>query len=353
MYVMNLLTELIKCVFMDLKIDLLVIGAGPAGISVAREAKDLEVLLVDSSTLPRDKPCSGLLVEESTEILDKWGIPRSVFCDPPHLDLHYIDIDNRLDVLQKKALGNTNRQKLDTWLLSLLEKRVQVWENTTVSKIEVDDAARVTVIRNGKKQIIIAKNVVGADGATSTIRRLLGHKPVFRYRTTQHFIKTTKKIVDCQFIYWNKLTDWYLWLLPKDKGILEIGGAFNQNTDDENALKILRKKMHVDGQIIKKRSWLLSQPRERKDIFLGQNHVFLAGEAAGFISPSTGEGISFGLRSGSVLGQALVCEDPLTEYKKLAESLISEVLTKTIKAQALSDPYTRAKLLKSFTDHLH
>ena len=44
--------------------DLLIIGAGPAGCSIARSLKNENIILIDKNKLPRDKPCSGLLVEE-------------------------------------------------------------------------------------------------------------------------------------------------------------------------------------------------------------------------------------------------------------------------------------------------
>lgn len=326
--------------------DLLIIGAGPAGCAVAKEASGMNILMVDSNVFPREKPCSGLLVEESQEILHNWRIPKNVFGKPAELDLRYIDIDNNLNVLQRRTLGNTDRKKLDTWLLTKIDNDIEILDNTTVSKIETGNPAKVTVINNGKERVITAKNVVGADGATSTVRRLLGFKPAFRYRTTQHFIKTDTKINDCQFIYWNKFTDWYLWILPKEDKIIEVGGTFAKHSDNSNALDILARRAGVKGEIIQKRNWLLSQPKTREEISLGnQKNIFLVGEAAGLISPSTGEGISFGLRSGITMGRALATEQPFTEYEKKIQPLISEVMEKASKAKAFADPRLRAKIL--------
>ena len=39
----------------------------------------------------------------------------------------------------------------------------------------------------------------------------------------------------------------------------------------------------------------------------GQGRVLMAGEAAGLMSPSSGEGISFALNSGTLAGQAVAC----------------------------------------------
>jgi flavin-dependent dehydrogenase len=326
--------------------DLLIIGAGPAGCSVARSTKDKDILLVDLHVFPRDKPCSGLLVEESQELLRSVGIPKSVFGKPAELDLRYVDIDNNLNVLQAKALGNTERKRLDEWLLKGIGKNVKVMGNTSVTRIVDGNPVKVYVVKDGKEQVITAKTVVGADGATSITRKLLGFPPPFRYWTAQNFIRTETKIADCQFIYWSRFTDWYMWALQKEEGIVEVGGALPPNSNREVVINALIRKLGIQGQIIKKRNWLLTQPRTRADIVLGNSrNVFLAGEAAGLISPSTGEGISFGLRSGLTLAKVLSGEGSFNEYERAIQPLVSEVIQKAEKARMIANPVQRAKFL--------
>ncbi len=332
-----------------IKTDILIVGAGPAGCSVARDIKDKDIIVIDKSTFPRDKPCSGLLVEESKEVLERLKIPKSVFGVPPELDLEHIDLDNNLNVLQKKGLGNTDRIKLDEWLFKLINKKVEFYQNTHITEIK-DNGQRVVVkiITETGEKVVEAKKLVGADGSTSTIRRLLKVKPVTRYKTAQNFIKTNKKINTCKFIYWNELTDWYSWLLPKEEGIIEIGGAFHLNVDREVVLNKLMKKMGVDGEIIKRANWLISRPKSIDEICLGNGkNIFLVGEAAGFISASTGEGISFGLRSGTFLSQILNFDSDINKkYKEVIKTLIDEVKNKIKKSEMLNDEKSREYLLK-------
>ncbi len=333
-----------------LSTDLLIIGAGPAGCSVARTIKDKEIILIDKNKFPRDKPCSGLLVEESKEILYSLRLPKNVFSTPSNLDLEYVDIDNNIDIIQKKALGNTDRIKLDHWLLKLIGKNTNLMENTIVTKLEKSsDGIKVFIIKDGKEKCILTKKVVGADGATSTVRRFLGILPPLRYYTAQNFIETNKKIETCKFIYWNALTDWYAWLLPKENNVIEIGGAFQMKTNRDEVLKLLMEKMKINGKIIKKTNWLLTKP-SIKDIHIGNNiNIFLIGEAAGFISPSTGEGISFGLRSGTIFGESFNTGKPDIEYKNRIKPLIEEVYQKISKAEVLADPKQRISFLKSIS----
>lgn len=52
--------------------DVLVIGAGPAGCMAAKKSADAgyDVLLVDKMDLPREKSCSGILIQKSVQMVE-------------------------------------------------------------------------------------------------------------------------------------------------------------------------------------------------------------------------------------------------------------------------------------------
>lgn len=330
------------------KVDLLIIGAGPAGCSAAIAANKERTLIVDTKSFPRDKPCSGLLVEESFNALKKTGIPESVFGKPERLHLRHLDLDNNISVLQKRSLGNVNRIKFDHWLLESVPTEVEIWNKTNVTKIMQGNTIKVRVVKDGEVLTIEAKQVIGADGSISITRRELGFTPVFTYKGEQDFIEFDDSLNECIFIYCNKLTDWYSWVLPKQTGVVETGSALLPNTNRDELLQILRKKTGFNGKVIERKSWRLSQPRVPNDIQLGNSkNIYLAGEAAGFISPSTGEGISFGLRSGQALGQSLNSENPFRTYSDLTTDLVQEVMNKAKKARILANSKERAVFLRN------
>lgn len=329
--------------------DLLIVGAGPAGCFLAKSVKDLDIILVERNRLPRDKPHSGLLVEESKDLLYPIGVPKGVFITPSELSLEHVDVDNNLDIVQKKVLGNTDHIKFDHWLTKLIGEDTNLMENTSITKIEqLGTDVKVYVVKDEEEAVIIARKLVGADGVTSTVRRLLGIKPLKRYNTVQNFVKTEKEIQNCEFIYWNDLTDWYSWIVPKDDGIVEVGGAFGPDINKDIALDRLMRKMAIEGKIVSKKVWLLSKLSEIGEIYLGNGkNIFLIGEAAGLISPSTGEGISFGLRSGLILSEALHSERPFYEYTRKMLPLLDELESKILKSNILSDPEQRKRFLNS------
>ena len=58
------------------RVDVLVVGAGPAGSATARLLADAghSVLVVDRAEFPRDKPCSEYMSPEAVRILDRLGV---------------------------------------------------------------------------------------------------------------------------------------------------------------------------------------------------------------------------------------------------------------------------------------
>ena len=59
------------------------------------------------------------------------------------------------------------------------------------------------------------------------------------------------------------------------------------------------------GASDRREAWVALQVRSRGDVVPGAGRVLLAGEAAGFMSPTSGEGISYALKSGDAAGAAV------------------------------------------------
>jgi len=67
--------------------DVIIIGAGPAGSSAAKELADkgCMVLMVEKFKMPRNKSCSGILIKKSIQLINTYlgeSIPRTVMCTP-------------------------------------------------------------------------------------------------------------------------------------------------------------------------------------------------------------------------------------------------------------------------------
>lgn len=62
---------------------------------------------------------------------------------------------------------------------------------------------------------------------------------------------------------------------------------------------------------------MVLRPRSFFDFCPGKGGAFLIGEAAGFISPSSLEGISYAMESADMLSRALSKEDPVSAYRRM------------------------------------
>ena len=79
----------------------------------------------------------------------------------------------------------------------------------------------------------------------------------------------------------------------------------------------------------------------------GGEGAFLIGEAAGFISPSSLEGISSALLSAQALAESLGERDPLSAYRRKTHSLRRKLLLKNLKCPAMYQPLLRRAVLAS------
>jgi flavin-dependent dehydrogenase len=322
------------------KYDIVIVGAGPAGCSAAKFlSDDYNVLMVDRSKFPRNKSCGGLLVEESQDFIKDWNIPKDIFSAPKYLDLKMIDWDNDLERDLKRGLWNISRERFDDWLLKQTRKSVCFFSGTNFSHFKKEKKEiKVFLETNGKKATIRTKYLVFAGGPFpgAIEGSPVKNRPRY-YIAIQYWMKYNRKYKKIKnsacFIYDSQITDFYSWLIPK-KGNLIIGSALKEGGDIKSKMKILKEKLKekfgIFGKVIKKEAAILSRPKNEKDIFLGKDNIFFIGEAAGLISPSTSEGISFALRSGYNCAKAINDDfkSAFSLYKKLSKNLIEEIKKK-------------------------
>ena len=155
--------------------DLVVVGAGPAGIMAAREAAQagLHTLLVESSSLPRRKSCGGMLNEYAQRFLEEVApLPHEMVLDPAWVHFRYYDWDRKIKKPCSLRFANVDRAMFDEWLLNLLPDRVDVWDKSTfVSCTDEGPGVDVQLHREGREAHVHARWVIGADGARSAVRR--------------------------------------------------------------------------------------------------------------------------------------------------------------------------------------
>ena len=337
--------------------DVAIIGAGPAGAvfakELARKAPALHVLLVDGQGESNKKVCGGLLAPDAQEMFAKLGLtlPTDILADPQIFDVETIDLTQKCARNYQRYYLNMDRYAFDKWLVSLVPDSVEIHNGRCTKLRREGDEILLTL--NGRK--VRTRFLVGADGASSLVRRtFFNDKPMKYVAIQQHFACTNQALPSYSCIFDPKTSDSCSWTIRKEEHII-YGGAFHRKNCRE-AFEKQKKRLEAFwgvefGTPIKTEACLVTSPRKMKHFNVGRGNVFLIGEAAGFVSASSFEGISSALLSARLLAEAFgtaeTGEDILRVYGKNTKKLKFKLYTKIQKRKVLCSPFLRGMIMKS------
>jgi len=346
--------------------DVVIIGAGPAGSTLARLVGPRHrVLLVDRRPLGREwepgdpgKPCGGLLAPRAQAELARQGlgVPRQAVAGPQLFAVRTLDVEARLEQLYQRFYVNVDRERFDRWLVSLVPDRVDVAFGWRAESIDTTgDVPFVSFATpGGGRAGVEARLVVGADGASSLARRAVPHsgREPRTYTAVQGVFSASWTQPHYGAVFDRRLTDFYGWTIPRGDSLV-AGAAFGSARDANERfgrfIDVLREHGFALGEERSRASARVVRPARPTDIALGAGSVVLVGEAAGLISPSSAEGISYALRSGAALALALGpgLDDALGRYRRAALPLAGEVCAKLVKSSAIYGPASRRLVMRS------
>jgi flavin-dependent dehydrogenase len=167
--------------------DVIVVGARCAGSPLAAllARAGLRVAVVEQATFPRDTLSTHCLHADALAFLDRLGVTQHVRATgAPYLryyDLRQDDLEIRAEIPQRPGdvggIASVRRMLLDPILAdAAAESGADVRMGTKVTGL-LGDRGRVTgvkVTRNGSDDTLRARLVVGADGRSSTVAKLVG-----------------------------------------------------------------------------------------------------------------------------------------------------------------------------------
>ncbi len=337
--------------------DIIIVGTGPAGAVLASALdKRFSVLCIDKKKKNGGfmKPCGGLLAPDAQKALAQLGLnlPKEVLVDPQIFSVRTIDMDNKLIKNYQRMYINLDRHKFDLWLMSEIPEGVSRAEGVVTAVTKTDKGYKVSWDEGGETKTTECKYLIGADGAKSSVRRFI--KPDFKcrsYMSVQQWFKDENPSPFYSCIFDSSITDCYSWTVSKD-GYFIFGGAYPLKNSRElfekqkESLKTLGMKL---GEPVKTEACLVLRPMSADSFCCGKDNVFLIGEAAGFISPSSLEGISSAVISATALADVLNSgtDKPLKAYKSKVRSLKLKLLSKVLKCPFMYAPSLRKLVMKS------
>lgn len=340
--------------------DIAIIGLGPAGAFLARHLdKKYRVIAIDKK-LPKDndgfhKPCGGLLAPDAQKSLSRFDmtLPKDILVSPQIFSVRTIDVKSGLTRHYQRHYINLDRHKFDQWLISKIPDYIEVHNNATCTNIISNkNGYQVTYREDHKLRTIETKYLVGADGASSIVRRSL-YKDfhIHTHLSIQQWFPDTHETPFYSCVFDSDITDSYAWGLTKDDCFI-FGGAFSVETGKQD-FETLKKKMNAYGfrldSPLKTEACLVLRPFGPRNYCYGSNNAFLVGEAAGFISPSSLEGISYAINSGYLLSQCLndSNHNPNWEYRKATRKIRLKLFAKYLKRPFMYRPFIRKLIMKS------
>lgn len=344
--------------------DIAIIGAGPAGATLARlVGRQYKVLLIDRRPLQKTvdityagKCCGGLLAPDAQQVLGAMGLalPQSVLVSPQLFVVRTIDLATNLERHYQRFYLNLNREAFDRWLVSLLPPSVELRTETMFMGAQPNDAGfDLSIMHQGRVYHEQTRLLIGADGANSLVRRLImpGHR-VSSYLAVQEWFAAEAALPYFTAVFDPRLTDFYAWTIPKENYLL-LGAALPVGRDPLARFQALKQRLAAKGfdfsRQLKREGCLVLRPRSRSEIAYGAGKALLLGEAAGWISPSSAEGFSYALRSAGALAEALSSglTGTVDRYRARTKGLATNLLLKNLKSPLMYQPRLRNLVLRS------
>ena len=335
--------------------DVAIVGAGPAGSTLARllGAAGRRVALIDGQRTGSGKVCGGLLAPDAQKALARFDLtlPKSVLVDPQIFSVKTIDAEAGLVRYYSRFYINADRKKFDRWLLSLVPDTVDVL-STRCRAVERDgNGGFLLTLASGEP--LRAKTVVGADGAGGIVRRTFYPEwmDIRRYVSIQQWFRaddTVSPFYSC--IFDPATSESCSWSIHKD-GYFIYGGSF---APKRCRAMFEEQKRRVEGKYgfrfsepLRTEACMVCRPRHLRDFVTGKDGAYLVGEAAGFISPSSFEGISSAILSGKALSEALLAGgDVAGRYRRTTRGLRLKLYLKCFKRLFMYVPFLRRLVMR-------
>ena len=301
--------------------DVIVVGAGPAGATLAYELakRGIRVLLLEKEILPRHKCCAGGLTSNTVNLLD-FDISEVVE-DVVHTASITFNLGSPyLGQSIQPLIYTVMRDAFDYFLVKKAQQLgAVVLDGQNIIQMRAStDWVEVSTANNSFHSRLVA----GADGAYSAVARELGMEREIEYVAA---IESEIAVPSDELAKWKSRVQMdlgcvpggYAWVFPK-RDHLSIGVGCLTSTArhlNHHHQKFLTSLSIGNYAVTRSSSHLI--PTCTKGNLVWQDKALLLGDAAGLADPLTGEGIYYAVLSAQLAAPPI--EDSLARDKMRLE----------------------------------
>ncbi len=306
-----------------------VIGGGPSGSCAAEilAKAGIKTWLFERK-LDNAKPCGGAI---PLCMVAEFDLPDSII-DRKVRNMRMISPSNReVDISLDKVYGKTEneyigmcrREVMDAFMRDRAAELGATLVNGLVTKIDTGNnrqgpytltyADFASGEATGETKNLEVDVIVGADGANSRVAKAMDAGDYNVAIAFQERIKLPEKEMGYyedlaeMYVGTDVSPDFYGWVFPKFDHVAVGTGTMQKNQSLIKGLQVgvreRAKKRLVNGEVIKVEAHPIPEhPRPRRVV----GRMALVGDAAGYVTKSSGEGIYFAAKSGRMCAEEIV-----------------------------------------------